>query len=50
MFQVSRSGSLKIPKKIEIIDKVVNTNKDIIEIKKAYYTAFDTRFNNKRGF
>jgi len=48
MFQVSRSGSLKIPKKIEIIDKVVNTNKDIIEIKKAYYTAFDKRFNEKK--
>lgn len=48
MLQVSRSGSLKIPKEIEIVEKKINSNKDILEVKKAYFTALNRKFNEEK--
>lgn len=48
MLQVSRDNKLKIPKEIEVIEKISNTDDEIIESKKAYYSALDKKFNEEK--
>lgn len=47
MLQVNRNNNLKIPKKIEIYEKNVNSIEDSIAVKKATATANDKQINNK---
>ncbi len=46
MYQVSRDSNLKIPKKIEINYKNINSNDEIIAIKKAICIAKDKKYIN----
>lgn len=47
MLQVSRDNNLKIPKKIEIYEKKVNSIDDEVEVKKAIAIADNKKVNKK---
>ena len=42
---VSRSSSLKIPKKIIVVTKSVNSIQDTVEVKKTIAKAVNNKFN-----
>ena len=47
MFQVSRDGSLKIPKQIKIYQKSPNSVDDIVAIKKSFAISNDKKINKE---
>ena len=47
MMQVSRNGSLKIPKNIENVSENVNTVEDKVAVKQAFATAKNEKFNKE---
>lgn len=47
MLQVSRNNNLKIPKKIEIIEKSINSINDMIEVKKIINIANNKKIDEK---
>jgi len=48
MLQVSRDGSLKIPKKLEAAKEIVNSNEDRVGVMQAFSVAENGRFNAER--
>ena len=48
MLQVSRDNNLKIPKKIEIVERTANEIEDVIATKKGIAVATHEKFNQKK--
>lgn len=48
MLQVSRDNNLKIPKKIAVVEKNINTIDDVVEVKKAISIANDKKIDEKK--
>lgn len=48
MLQVSRDNNLKIPKKIEIVERTANEIDDVIATKKGIAIAIHEKFNQKK--